>query len=535
MSELRSPKRQREHLVRSLRAEGRPWAEVAEVLRQRYHLNARVAFRYAHGWSQRQAADEWNQRWPNELKTFKTFSYWEQWPSSTGHAPSFDNLSKLAELYECAVSDLLVDLPDFRHLDTTVSTPKTAPAMHKVGVELVSSNDSAAGATATGLQLSDNFITLLIQYLGSLTPSERGGLTMPKDHDQAYYQLVQFLRSWAHTMDRRDVLRVLGWAATAASMFPSIDGDERQRVASVLGKSSRVDVQTIEHIETVLWRCQRQDDALGPHAALDTVLAQRNLARVLVRECPTSLRPRMLSVLSNASRHAGWLSFDLNDFESARYYYEDARALAHEAENVELGAFVLCNMSHLATWQRKPRIGIDHAVAAGEWAKRTDDVALPAYAADVAARAYAADGQSDACSAALDVAGTALTMAGNQQSNYVYFYDEGQHSATRCLCHLELHEPRPATAYAEQSLKTLDRSFARNVAFVTINLGIAHIQSNELDEAARLLGDAGELAAANSSARLVGQLKQARADMQPWQHIAAVRTLDDRLASYGLT
>ncbi len=534
MSELRSQKQQREHLARSLRADGRSWVEVATVLQQRYRVNARVAFRYARGWSQRQASDEWNRRWPDELKTFKTFSYWEQWPSTTGHAPSFDNFSKLAQLYECAVSDLLVDLPDFRHLDTTTSTQTTALTIHKAGVELVSSNDSAVRTTATGLQLPDNFITLLIQYLSSLAPSDRGGLTMPSDHDQAYYQLVQFLRSWAHTMDRRDVLRVLGWAAAAASMFPSINGDERQRVASALGKPSRVDVQTIEHIETVLWRCQRQDDALGPQAALDTVLAQRNLARVLVRECPASLRPRMLSVLSNASRHAGWLSFDLNDFESARYYYEDARASAHEAENVELGAFVLCNMSHLATWQRKPRIGIDHAVAAGEWAKRTDDVALRAYAADVAARAYAADGQSEACLTALEIAGTALRMTGDQQPSYVYFYDEGQHSSTRCLCHLELHEPQPAAAYAEQSLKTLDRSYARNVAFVTMNLGIAHIQSNELDEAARLLGEAGEIVAVNSSARLVGQLKQARTDMQPWQRTAAVRTLDDRLASYGL-
>jgi hypothetical protein len=31
--------------------------------------------------------------------------------------PSFDVLTKLAELYECAVADLVVDCPDFRHLD----------------------------------------------------------------------------------------------------------------------------------------------------------------------------------------------------------------------------------------------------------------------------------------------------------------------------------------------------------------------------------------------------------------------------------
>jgi hypothetical protein len=88
VSELRSPKQQREHLVRSLRAEGKSWVEVAEVLRQRYHINARVALRYAHGWSQGQAANEWNRRWPDELKNFKMFSYWEMWPSSTGHVPA---------------------------------------------------------------------------------------------------------------------------------------------------------------------------------------------------------------------------------------------------------------------------------------------------------------------------------------------------------------------------------------------------------------------------------------------------------------
>lgn len=78
MSEPRSQKQQRQQLVHSLRAEGKSRVEIAEALRQRYRLNARVAFRYAHGWSQRQAADAWNQRWPDELKTFKAFSYWEQ-------------------------------------------------------------------------------------------------------------------------------------------------------------------------------------------------------------------------------------------------------------------------------------------------------------------------------------------------------------------------------------------------------------------------------------------------------------------------
>ncbi|MGH3568398.1 MAG: hypothetical protein ACRDRH_20690 [Pseudonocardia sp.] len=340
-----------------------------------------------------------------------------------------------------------------------------------------------------------------------------------------------------HMKHRRDVLRTLrtlGYAAAIASLFQAIDPEEQERVASVISRPSRVDAVTIEHIEAILWRCQRQEDALGPQAVLDTVLAQRNLVKMLLRDCPDPLRPRMLSVLSSASRHAGWLSFDLNEFDSAWYFYEDARALAHEAGNVELGAFVLCNMSHLATWQRKPRIGIDHAVAAGEWAKRTDDVPVRAFAADVAARAYAADGQSASCMTALDTAETALAMIGDRQPGYVYFYDQGLHTSTRCLCHLELHEPQRAVGYAERSLKSGDRTCARRVGLTAVYLGTARMQSKDVDEAARLLGVAGEIAAGNSSARLIKQLQQARAGLQPWQETSAVRTLDDRLVAYGL-
>ncbi|MEO7193463.1 MAG: hypothetical protein ABIZ05_01360 [Pseudonocardiaceae bacterium] len=512
MGEPRSHKQRREQLVHSLRTEGKSRVGVAEVLRRRYRFNARVALRYAHGWSQRQAADEWNRRWPDELKTFKSFSYWEQWPSRTGHVQSFGNLAKLAELYQCAVSDLLADLPDFRHLDTVAGAPDTA----------------------TGLLLSDDFVASLTKHLGSVAPSDRDVLSTPRDRDQAYHQLVQFLRSWAHSMDRRNMLRALRWAATTASLPLALDGDEHQRVVSALTGLIRVDAQTIEHIEAVLWHCRRQDHALGPQAVLDTVLAQRDLVRALRPGCPAELRPRMLSALSEASRLAGWLSFDLNQFDHAGYYYEDARALAHDAENAGLGGFVLCEMSHLATWRGMPRIGIDHAVAAGQWANRTNDLRLRAYTADVAGRAYAADGQRDACLAALDTAHTLLTAADPQAPSYTT-YNEMAHISIRGGCHLTLGETDHAISYAQQSLKVMDRISTRDVAMTLVDLGQAHVRCNEIDEAARLLGDAGDIAATHSSARLVGRLEQARADLQPWQRTLAVRTLDDRFASLGLT
>lgn len=105
-----------------------------------------------------------------------------------------------------------------------------------------------------------------------MAPAGRDALTTARERDRAYHQLVQFLSSWAHTMDRRDVLRVLGWAASTASLFPTIDLDEQQRVPSVL--------------EAVLWRCRRQDYALGRRAtrrrdcSVTPVISRRATARL---------------------------------------------------------------------------------------------------------------------------------------------------------------------------------------------------------------------------------------------------------------
>jgi hypothetical protein len=108
----RSRRQEQTQAAQKLRAQGWSWAQVAAEFCGRYHVNPRVAHRLARGWSQREAADAWNAQWPDEPKTFKNFSTWELWPGPTGHAPSFPTLDRLAQLYECAVSDLLTDMPN---------------------------------------------------------------------------------------------------------------------------------------------------------------------------------------------------------------------------------------------------------------------------------------------------------------------------------------------------------------------------------------------------------------------------------------
>jgi transcriptional regulator with XRE-family HTH domain len=112
-----STRREQAALSARLRSEGKTWVDIAAVFRERYRLNGRVAIRLARQLSQKDVADAWNARWPDEPKSFKNVSSWELWPNG-GHQPSLVTLRRLAEIYECAVSDLVADYADYRHLDS---------------------------------------------------------------------------------------------------------------------------------------------------------------------------------------------------------------------------------------------------------------------------------------------------------------------------------------------------------------------------------------------------------------------------------
>jgi len=225
---VRSKKQERAELVSSLCSSGSSWVDVAEALRECYHINPRLAFRSAHGWSQERAADEWNTRWPDELKSFKNFSHWESWPGPTGHAPSYGNLGKLAELYECAVSDLLADLPDFRHLDTSGSKPLAVkkklilPSERTLDPGPATSTQEDEGAReALSPLLMRQEASSLVRQLGQINITE----------------LVQVVVVWLQRLDpsvnRRALLHRLSTlfaSAATGSLFGVLDPDEQQHV-----------------------------------------------------------------------------------------------------------------------------------------------------------------------------------------------------------------------------------------------------------------------------------------------------------------
>lgn len=171
-------RRERVELAAALRADGHSWVAIAAVLRDRYAVNSRVACREAHGWSQEEAARQWNELWPGDPKTLKNFSYWENWPAESGYAPSLVVLDRLAELYSCDVADLIVEWG--RHRPAT-ETP------------------------ATGEAIDEHTLAWQVHHL---------------DPDQLTQSVMAWSRYWL-AQDRRSLLMKLGAAAVGAAVAGS--------------------------------------------------------------------------------------------------------------------------------------------------------------------------------------------------------------------------------------------------------------------------------------------------------------------------
>jgi transcriptional regulator with XRE-family HTH domain len=398
------------------------------------------------------------------------------------------------------------------------------------GQEVLSGLVAAVGAELAGDLAGPLLYLALLHTPAQAVPTEW--------REQLREQLRTFLREWANTMERREHLRLLGWVATtiAASPLRRLNTDEQERLSKAIVAPSRVDEQVIDHIETILQDCKRQDDALGPHAVLRTVIAQRELVDSLLDECPGGLRPRLLSVYSSMSSSIGTYFFDLEDPASAMHYCDQAREAAQGARNTELSIYALCNMSYFASWQGKAHAAIDFAAAAQSLAGKTDDALLQACAAERAASAYGIDGQYKECMTEFDRALTGLALPTGRRSpeSPAYYFDEGVVASKQSDCFLRLGKPAEAAASAERGIRLFDSSFTHGLAYCTLRLGTARLLSGELEEGARVIGEGALLANRIRSARLTSEVSAARGRMWPWRDTPAVKELDERLRGLGM-
>jgi transcriptional regulator with XRE-family HTH domain len=462
--------------VRVLRAEGRSWAHIAQAIRDSYSVNARIAFRWAHGWTQEQVAAEWCALWPDDLKTGQNISTWERWPES-GHEPSLRTLTRLAEVYQADLSDLVVDLGCFSHLDPANSDPVIR---------------SVRDLTAAS-EVSDG---------------RHGG----RQDDT----------------DRRDFTKAA--ALTAAGLLGPLwdvlaaGADER---VTVIGR------RHLEVIESAVERIEAQDAEVGGSALRSGVAALRGRVEEWLNGPDFSVHGvggELQSLAGELSAWSGWIAFDADDRTEAASLLQDALLHARLIDDPALEVRALSYIC-LLNRDRRPRESLQCAEAALQRARGWATPRLLALLHLRAARASASLNERKAFSREIANAKTQLEHGVHDDDPlYIRFVGHMEVAGITGLSYLAMDQPGRAATEFRRITDNPDATYKRNTGYYTVRLAEAVARQHDISQASEIGLGAIPAVRELGSARTMRHLRSLRSALEP--HRSAVPAARDFIDAY---
>lgn len=530
----RSLKQIQAQLSEQLRAADHSWAEIGREFQRRFHVNARVALRQARGWTQPEAAERWNHRWPDDPKTFKNFSYWEAWPSTTGYAPSLEVLDRMAQLYECSVADLLSDLDDYgakkRPLFSQVREPGPGAAL--VPPSRQAPQPYALTAAAPNLANSG---PLFDPYFGTPPPRPAGdeiganpGELLSSMSAVAKISSLMEPPDGGNSLSRRSALLNLSSLFAVAAAAP-LAGDK-----VLPTPAGRVDSAMVDNTGLIVGGLRQQNAALGPSATVQTGLAMRAMMESVVKDAPAGLTGQAWVVYGDLAHLLGWMMFNMGQDEAARFYYDDARKAAYQADDYELAANILAAQAHLSMSAGDHQNAIDHAQAAEEAAKRSPSRRAKAYSADMTARVYASAGQGARSLAALERERKQMQRIdwAEPAAERWGFYGPAFYWARESECHLLLGHPVEAADAGALAQQRFNPAYLHNNAMALARRAQAQVQFGDIAAACQALAESARMATLAGSVRLTTEMDRAREQLTPYENETIVQALDVRMNRY---
>jgi transcriptional regulator with XRE-family HTH domain/tetratricopeptide (TPR) repeat protein len=329
----------------------------------------------------------------------------------------------------------------------------------------------------------------------------------------------------------RQVTALVGTATMEA--FLDVGGpDALDRFSLAVGRPTRVDRVTVQHLETVTTMHRQLYHHLSSFELVDAVTGHLRAATRLLRGAQDRvLRRRLAAVAGETAGHAAWLFHDLGDQKLTERYYADAAIATRKAGDPGLDAYVSGFKSLVRASEGQPKAALGLARAARQVGARNATATTRSWLAGLEAQALATLHDSKACFVALRQAETAIGQARpDEDPPWMYSFDEARLAALAGACYRQLGKTTAAERTLHEALAALDPSCTRRRSEGLLELALVQLQKEDIDEACRFAGQSFE--AAMTAGSVVGQLRvgEFRSGLDQWSDTEAVRNLDDQLA-----
>jgi DNA-binding SARP family transcriptional activator len=312
--------------------------------------------------------------------------------------------------------------------------------------------------------------------------------------------------------------------------LPRVSADAfSERLLTALARQRSPDTGTVQYLHQRVehyWQ-QRQIARLGstlvPYVTED-------LQRVMVfleGPCLSDMRTELSLIVGNLAMLLGELLYESNLYSAARKYYKTAAIAAQEANAPLLEAVIYGRRGLTLIYQNHLQAALSCVQHARQLAGTHDQITM--WLAAVEAEIQATMGNEGVCLSSLRNAARLYDLP-HQEPFYWVHFDTSLLAGYEGVCFLKLSKPAEAYQALAKAIATLDATTNRRKPRLLIDLADSYIQQRDIEAACDSLLQATVLLHSIHSPVTLKRLLALRKQLNPWQEMASIQTLDESLS-----
>lgn len=291
----------------------------------------------------------------------------------------------------------------------------------------------------------------------------------------------------------------------------------------------RIGKDLIGKVEQRVEQLRHMDDFVGGHDLYALVEKELCATTYLLEETSynEALGKRLLATIADLCQLAGWVAADADLHTTAERSYVTGIHAAHAADNAPLAANLISLLSYLYSNTGNPHEAVLLAQTAYTGAQQRSSATTQALLQERVAWAHARAHELEQTKRALGRADDLYERSNPADDpTWVYWLNRDEMDVMAGRCYTELRQPKQAQPLLRRVLGHYNDDMVRETSLYSSWLAESYIQTEDIDEAARLAGRTLLLSGQVNSARAKERTVLLRKRLRPYRHVRAVQDLE---------